>query len=265
MVAIMSIVTLGATFDGTALVTIIGGQPRIMLRCVRGLDDSPEVRGTDTIVPGLAGRIVRSRVRDRRVIELAGWVMGTGTTEADQREDVRDALEELRALFDPTRTPATLLLELEDGGFATISARPLSTVMGDDPIPTYRALSVELEAVEADWTIIAPALRITLLDAGGPGQNARYSMVVLATSGFYGIYTDAETDIRYDVPDIPYDTVAIDLTYTIDVSEYGTAPMDYEGVYCTVTGTGTELDPFIIEFIGPYAAQVVTFGEIPLT
>lgn len=150
------IVTFGATYDGTDLVTNSSGAPRIMLRCVRGLDDSPEVRGSDVIVPGLAGRIAMDRKRDRRLIELAGWIMGTGSTESAQRADIRSALESLRTLFDPARSPATLIVTLEDGGTASITARPVNMAMADDPIPTYRQLSVELEAVGDDW-VIAPA------------------------------------------------------------------------------------------------------------
>lgn len=147
------IATLGATYAGTSLVTSVSSQPRLTIRCVRGLDDSFEVRGTDTIIPTAAGRVARNRVRDRRVIELAGHVMGTGDTEDAQRLDVRAALEELRALFDPTSTPGSLVVALEDGGTATITARPLNMIAGDDPIPTWRQVSIELEAVGADWVI----------------------------------------------------------------------------------------------------------------
>lgn len=151
------IVTLGATYASTALVTSVSDQPRMVIRCVRGLDDSFEVRGTDTIIPTASGRVARNRVRDRRVIELAGHVLGTGDTEAEQRADVRAALEELRALFDPSAAPGTLVLDLEDGGTATIAARPVNMIVPDDPVPTWRQVSIELEAVGADWTIAPPA------------------------------------------------------------------------------------------------------------
>lgn len=149
-------IVFGATYDGTLLVTTVGNVPRIVLRCVRGLDDAPEVRGEDTVIPSAEGRVPRNRVWDRRVIELYGFVAGTGASETAQRADVRSALETLRTLFDPTGDPATLVVTLEDGSTATISARPINMVLDDGRIPTYREVSVELEAVEDDW-VVAPA------------------------------------------------------------------------------------------------------------
>lgn len=150
-------VTMGATYDGTPLVTFVGGEARMLIRCIRGLDESPRVRGVDTVIPTAPGRVARNRVYDGRIIELQGPVMGTGATEAEQRADMRAALEELRDLFDPTSSPSVLIIALEDGGTATITARPVNMVTGPDSIPTWREVSIELEAVGADW-LIAPAV-----------------------------------------------------------------------------------------------------------
>ena len=150
----MSIVTLAATYNGTDLCTDVSGEPRFIIRLIRGLDESPEVRGKDTVIPGTAGRTARNRVWDRRVIELSGWVMGTGATEEAELADTREALETLRALFDPTNAPASLVIELEDGGSATITARPINMAVGDDDVPMRRQVSIELEAVGADWVIV---------------------------------------------------------------------------------------------------------------
>lgn len=152
----MSIIAFAATYDSVPLEVVESGQPRYLIGLVRGLDESPEVRGSDTIIPGTAGRIERNRVRDRRVIELRGWVMGTGVSESAQRADMRTAFEELRTLFDPTRSAATLSIELEDGGTATISARPINLVTDEPVVATRREVSIELEAVDADW-VITPA------------------------------------------------------------------------------------------------------------
>jgi hypothetical protein len=149
----MALVLYAATYDGVDLVTVVGGMPRMLIGLVRGLDDAPEVRGTDTIIPGAAGRVPRTRVRDRRVIELAGPVGGVGATHAAQAADMRAALEELRTLFDPTRDPATLVVALEDGGTASINARPVNLLLDEPVVPTMRRVSVELEAVEGAWVI----------------------------------------------------------------------------------------------------------------
>ncbi len=147
------IVTRGATFGGTSLVTLVGTQPRIVLRCTRGLDDLPRVRGRDTIIPATAGRTARNRVRDIRIIELIGFVAGTGATDSAQMTDFRNAIETLRALLDPTAAAQSLVIALEDAGTATITARPRNMLWGDDRLATFRALSVEFEAVGNDWVI----------------------------------------------------------------------------------------------------------------
>jgi hypothetical protein len=74
---------------------------------------------------------------------------------ADQRDDFRAAIEELRALFDPTLAPGELEVVTEGGVVATIDARtmPEEPEWGPDDLPTYRAFAVELEAVDDDWTL----------------------------------------------------------------------------------------------------------------
>lgn len=65
----------GLTFGGTDIQQNPIG---IFLEIVEGLNEGPSVRGSDTVVPGLAGRIARNRVADRWDIELRGLVAGTG-------------------------------------------------------------------------------------------------------------------------------------------------------------------------------------------
>lgn len=143
-------VTNAATYDGTSLVTTSGGQYRLIFRLSRGLYDSPEVRGRDTVIPGTAGRTVRSRVRDRRVVELEGHIFGVGATDALQQADVESALESLRTLFSPTRAVANLVIATSTGT-KTIACRPLNMVVDEGEAVVYRHVSVELEAVGADW------------------------------------------------------------------------------------------------------------------
>lgn len=111
---------------------------------------------------------------------------------------------------------------------------------------------------------IGPNVSITQLDVGGPGQNARWSVEVLIGEGTWGIYEDPASDIRYDIADIPVGATAADLMLSLDSGSYHDDPPDtYVGSYATVTGTGTTLDPYIIEFIGGYGEQVVDVGEVP--
>lgn len=128
---------------------------RILGRVVRGLNELPEVRGKDTVVPALAGRVPRNRIADRLLIEWEGMVMGAGSTEQDQREDFRDIVDSLRALMDPTSDPYELVVTLEDGSTTrSITARPINIVWGDDDIPSYRVASLQWESVDAtDWGV----------------------------------------------------------------------------------------------------------------
>lgn len=140
------------SYAGTSLTSSVGGMPRLIARLVRGLDSAPEVRGRDTVIPGATGQVPRDRVWHQRVLELEVILMGTGATEAAQLADTRAALDTLAVLFAPTRDPAALVVEVEDGTTRSISARPVDVMHDDGEVPTRRTLSVELVAVEGDWT-----------------------------------------------------------------------------------------------------------------
>lgn len=141
------------SYGATSLNTFSGAQPRLIFQVVRGLDDSPEVRGKDTVIPGTAGRTARDRVRDVRRIELDGWVFGVGSTDSAQTDDFRDAMETLRTLFDPTASAATLTVALEDGvRSATISCRPVNMLVNYEGLSTGARVNVVLEAIGSDWT-----------------------------------------------------------------------------------------------------------------
>ena len=140
---------IGLTFDGTDVQQDPIG---IFLEVVRGLSDVPAVRGTDTVVPGLAGRIPRNRVADHLTIELRGFVAGTGSTDADCQASHRGLVNDIRALFDPTAAPADLVAALEDASTATIAARTLNIVW-DHLAPSTSRISIELDSVAPDWTI----------------------------------------------------------------------------------------------------------------
>lgn len=150
-----SIVLFPATYDSTSLVEVDSGTSMVRqaIGLVRGFDDTPEVRGSDTVIPGATGMVPRDRVWDHRTIELDGFIGGVGATEAEQAVDLRSLLEEYRALFDPTKSPATLTIGLEDGGTASISARPLNMMCPVDG-PTMRArVNVVLLAVDGEWEV----------------------------------------------------------------------------------------------------------------
>lgn len=141
---------IGLTVDGTDVQQATIG---IFLELVRGLNEPPRVRGVDTVVPGLAGRIARNRVSDGFILELRGYVAGTGSDEAAQRGDFRELVNTFRALFDPTRDPVDVVATLEDGSTATCSARALPTAVWDQVVPSMARVSLEMESLDADWVI----------------------------------------------------------------------------------------------------------------
>lgn len=137
----------GITFNGTDL------QPAdqsMLLQIVRGLDELPEVRGSDSVVPGLAGEIPRNRVRGSLAIELAGWITVNGATEALRLAAYRAKVDALQALFNPTGIH-TLVVTLESGATRSIEARPLTIVYGPEEIPGLRTISVALKAPSGLW------------------------------------------------------------------------------------------------------------------
>lgn len=124
-----------------------------VLWITRGLNDAPQVRGKDVVVPAAAGRLVRNRVADLLIIELQGYVLGHGVTVADTVANFRASVEALRAVFDPTLVPSTLSLVLEDGGTATIAARTVDATM-PEVVPGHVAeVRVQLESVDPNWVI----------------------------------------------------------------------------------------------------------------
>ena len=127
---------------------------RILGRVVRGLNEVPEVRGKDTLIPSRSGMVPRNRKLHRLVIEWEGHVMGDGATEADQREDFRDLMDSLRTLMNPVLDPYELVITVEDGTTRSITARPINLLPGPDDLPSYRAVSLQWESVDAaDWGV----------------------------------------------------------------------------------------------------------------
>jgi hypothetical protein len=229
----------------------------IFLEIVRGLSETAEVRGVDTLVPGLAGRIARNRLGDTRRLLLEGLVAGTGNeietvaitgspaggtftltfqgqttagiawnataatiqtalealsniapgdvvvtggpmpgtvrvyfggayaatdvtqmtgsaagltggtpvltvatltnggaTEAAQRSSFWALVAIIRSTFDPTQNPVSVVAALPNGTTATILARTLATILWDQRLPSLAKVSIEMESVAPNWTIV---------------------------------------------------------------------------------------------------------------
>lgn len=124
----------------------------IFLEITQGLNEGPEVRGQDFVIPSVVGRTATNRKADRRRILLSGIVRGNGTTHADQQADYRDMVETFQALFSPASDPAELAATLENGSVKTINARVLNVAWNEAIQSLFAFVSVEMESVDPEWT-----------------------------------------------------------------------------------------------------------------
>lgn len=139
----------GLTYDGQDLQD---SDLSIFLEIRRGLSESPQVRGKDTIIPGAAGRFEQNRVKDVLPIELYGAVQATeGLTDPeDIAESFRANVLAVRGLFATDRLRATLAALLENGTTLTISARPLNIIWNEQVQSEFAHVSIEMEGY-GEW------------------------------------------------------------------------------------------------------------------
>lgn len=123
---------------------IIGGVPK---------QDPPSVRGKDLIVPARQGRIPYNRVNDMLRLLLSGWVRGSGADEDAIRASFRSNTAIIRNLFAFDSMPVELVALLEDGDTATINARPLNIIWGNEVPSAFTTVTIEMESVDPDWVI----------------------------------------------------------------------------------------------------------------
>ena len=145
-----ALATIALTYDGVDLQT---SDLQLFLEIVHGLNETPSVRGVDTIVPALAGRVEGIRVNDILVVTLEGLIMAdpTATTRSDVVASFRDNCQTVRALFASNRARADLVATLENGDVWTVSARPMPGIIWSEPAKSELAqVSIELEAY-GDW------------------------------------------------------------------------------------------------------------------
>lgn len=144
--------TIPLTFDG---VDIQFSDLGIFLEIIEGLNDVPEVRGKDVVVPAADGQEFRNRRADRRRILLAGIVRGSGADVATQQADYRNNVQTLQALFDPTADPAILEATLEDGTIQTINARTVGNGLVIEEVrrlpSLFATVTVTLDSVDPHW------------------------------------------------------------------------------------------------------------------
>lgn len=144
------------TPDGGSPVDCQRSDLGLFMEIVTGFDEVPSVRGEDTVIPGLAGRIPGNRISDERSIILAGFIAGAvadSQTEDERRASYREMVTALQAAFHPTLM-GTLEVTGEDEAVYSIAARPLSIVYGPETVPAFRYVSVALvSTTDPEWTV----------------------------------------------------------------------------------------------------------------
>lgn len=141
---------IGLTYSGTDVQL---ADFSIFLEIKQGFDETPQVRGSDIVVPALAGRLTGSRVNDVLPIVLEGIVGADPamTTTATARTSCQAKRATVRSLFASNRARATLVATPPSAVAVSISARPMPGMIWTELIAgeLYR-VSIELEGY-GDW------------------------------------------------------------------------------------------------------------------
>lgn len=140
---------IGLTFDGNDLQPSDGS---LFLEITSGLNEPPEVRGVDVVVPASAGQIPRTRKPDRLTIVLTGYVQGIGADQDASRIAFRTVVDNVRGLFDTAADPADIVATMEDGSTRTNTARTMNVIWNEVIKSEFATVSVELLSVVPDWT-----------------------------------------------------------------------------------------------------------------
>lgn len=113
-----------------------------------GLDELPEMRGEDQLIPFRTGQLPGLRLAHRRPVVLAGHIMGSGSA---PRSEYRAYVDELKGIFDPAAGPGILAATLPDGTNRWINAVARNIIGGEGFGGEFRSLSIELEALDPYW------------------------------------------------------------------------------------------------------------------
>lgn len=127
----------------------------VHLEIIRGLDELPSMRGADTVIPHLEGRVDRLWVADTLDVELEGFVQGDGATEALRRASFRTLMEELKVLFFPGIVGTLSGLGADGQTYILNDVKAISEPLrwGPQDIPGYKVLNVLLVSNIPSWGV----------------------------------------------------------------------------------------------------------------
>lgn len=141
------------TYDGTELRR---SDKSVRFYITTGWVDVPaDIRGTDTIVPGLSGRTRRPKVRDTRTVILSGMIMHA------EPSGLLAIQEELGDLWRADAAPANLVvtgpyLGLDPGETATLLCATVNVAVADSELAFMRRYSWELVSLDTppEWVFV---------------------------------------------------------------------------------------------------------------
>lgn len=132
----------------------------ILFQITEGIDELPDTRGNDAIIPFRRGRLAQRRTADSRAVVAQGWVTRPSASVAAAYRTYMDAL---KARLDPTQEPRLLVATMEDGSKRWIPAVARNLAGGPAMGSDFRPFSIEWEAAEPYWH---GAYGIATLDSG---------------------------------------------------------------------------------------------------
>jgi hypothetical protein len=183
----------------------------VLVRKVDGVDELPDLRGENIVVPAITGRRWARKRMDQKRLTLAVWVTSAdaagGLTEPTNARQTRANLDSLHALFSG-RTAGALVRVMPDGSERTASAEVVSVGnIEDDYAGQALGLTVDFlladpvfygAAVNPSQAIAASPTNFTLTNAGsapthrqvltftGPIANPRLiNLTIDAGAAFY--------------------------------------------------------------------------------
>lgn len=165
----------------------------VFFEITEGLDDLPETRGSDQVIPFRRGRLVQPRWPDGRPIVALGHV--TGPSGAGAAAAYRGYVDDLKARLDPTGPARLLVATLEDGTKRWINAVPRDLVGGPALGADFRPFSIRWDAPDPFWY---GAYGIATLDSGLALDTGRIldgsADIVIAGSGDYVLANPGSAD-----------------------------------------------------------------------
>lgn len=195
---------MGLTYRGTDIFTT-----NIEFDVHIGYAEPPSVRGADVIISGKAGRTHMTKVADQRLIELRGWVTGTGATLVAQQQSWRSNTDILMGLLDRTLAPGPLVVSSPALGLPASASTTLALSAAADDI---------LDTTTAHGLSAGDPVKFTALTGGAGLVVGTVYYVIAANLGattFQVAATAGGTAINF-TSDITAGTVATATSRTID-------------------------------------------------